>query len=165
VDRALPRPAVPSARSPRGLTEAVAHTVRVRRPRVDRTLLAANAILLLAIALHDLDHVRQARGVEGPVIAIGILGDVAILTSLTLAAIRHRAAPMAAVVVGFATAAGFVAVHLVPDWGPLADSYVQAPVDGLAWLAAIVPIPVALVLGFAGLNALRRAREPSVRPA
>jgi hypothetical protein len=41
---------------------------------------------------------------------------------------RHSAAPTGAILVGFTTAGGFLAVHVVPDWGPLADGYPEADV-------------------------------------
>ena len=111
--------------------------------------------LLTLVWLHDLDHVRQAREVEGGVGAIGLLGMTATILSLALAIARHRLAPLAGVVVGFGTAIGFVAVHLVPDWGPLSDGYPDLPVDGIAWAIAILPIPFAIWLGMSGVAAIR----------
>jgi hypothetical protein len=57
--------------------------------------------------------------------------------------------------VGFGTALGFLAVHIVPDWGPVSQGYPDLPADGLSWAAAIVPIFVAAWLGFVGLRAMR----------
>ena len=120
-----------------------------------RQLIWANFALLTLVWLHDLDHVRQAREVEGGVGAIGLLGMTVTLVSLALAVAGHRLAPLAAVVVGFGTALGFVAVHLIPDWGPLSDGYPDLPVDGISWAIAILPIPFAIWLGIRGLAARR----------
>jgi hypothetical protein len=127
-----------------------------------RRLIWVNMALLTLVWLHDLDHVRQVREVESAVGGIGLLGVVATITSLALAIAGHRLAPLAAVVVGFGTAIGFVLVHVLPDWGPLSDGYPDLAVDGISWAIAILPIPFALWLGFTGLSALRR---PAAAPA
>lgn len=120
-----------------------------------RRLVWANMALLSLVWLHDLDHVRQVREVEGGVGFIGLLGVVATIGATALAIAGHRLAPHAAVLVGFGTAIGFVAVHLVPDWGPLSDGYPGLGVDATSWAIAILPIPVALWLAATGLRALR----------
>jgi hypothetical protein len=122
-----------------------------------------NVLLLSFVWLHDLDHVRQAREVEGGVGGIGLLGVVATITSMSLAIAGHRLAPLAAVLVGFGTALGFVLVHLIPDWGPVSDGYPDIAVDGISWAIAVLPIPVALWLGFTGLSALRRPAATTAR--
>ena len=111
--------------------------------------------LTAATWLHDLDHVRQVREVEGPVALIGLLGVVSTLLALGLAIARHPLAPLAAIVVGFGTVVGFVGVHVLPDWGSLSDGYPDLPVDGISWTAAIVPIFIGLWVGIAGLRAAR----------
>jgi hypothetical protein len=120
--------------------------------------LAENLFLLATLALHDLDHVRQGREIEPGVVAIGILGDVVTIVSLVLAMMGSTLAPAAATLVGFGTAVGFVAVHVVPDWGPVSQGYPGTPVDGLSWIAAIVPIIPAVALGLTGLNSMRARR-------
>ncbi len=114
-----------------------------------------NVALTAAVWLHDLDHVRQVREVEGPVALIGLLGVVTTLLSLSLAIARHSLAPLASIVVGFGTVIGFVAVHVVPDWGPLSDGYPDISVDAISWVAAVIPILVGLWVGIAGLRATR----------
>jgi hypothetical protein len=123
--------------------------------RSPNRLLWPNLLLVATLLLHDLDHVRQGREIEPGVIGIGIFGDVIALASLALAITRHQLASPAAVLVGFGTALGFLAVHVVPDWGPLSQGYPDLPVDALSWAAATVPIFVAAWLGFAGLRAMR----------
>ncbi len=113
-------------------------------------------VALTAVAwFHDLDHARQVREVEGPVALLGLLGVVTTLFALGLAIARHPLAPLASIVVGFGSAIGFFAVHVLPDWGPLSDGYPDLPVDALSWIAAIVPIVVGLWVGVAGLRAVR----------
>jgi hypothetical protein len=118
-------------------------------------LVPPSATLLLLFLLHDLDHLRQARPVEGPVVAIGILGDVAAVVMLVLALRRSSLAPAAAVMVGFATALGFVAIHALPDWGPVADGYPGLGLDALSWGSVALGIAAGLWLGISGLRARR----------
>ncbi len=122
-----------------------------------------NVALTAAAWFHDLDHARQVREVEGPVALLGLLGVVTTLLALGLAIARHPLAPLASVVVGFGTIVGFVAVHLLPDWGPLSDGYPDIPVDAISWVAAIVPIVVGFWVGVAGLRAMRESAASRVR--
>ena len=105
--------------------------------------------------LHDLDHVRQIRDVEPGVGLIGLVGVIANLVALALVMGRHALAPLAAVVLGLGTAVGFLAVHVLPDWGPLSDGYPDLPVDATSWAIAILPIFIGLGLGVTGLAEMR----------
>jgi hypothetical protein len=123
-----------------------------------RQLTWAGLALLAAILLHDLDHLRQGRSIEPLVVGIGVLGDIAIITTVALVIRRHRLAPLAATLVGFANFFGFIAVHVVPDWGPLSDGYPGLPVDALSWAIVFAPMAAGLWLGLSGLSLLRRPR-------
>jgi hypothetical protein len=113
--------------------------------------------LLAAVVLHDLDHVRQGRSIEPLVVAIGVIGDIAVITMVALAIRDSRWAPHAAVVVGFGNVLGFIAVHVLPDWGPLSDGYPDLSIDGLSWAIVYIPMAAALWLGVSGLLGLRSA--------
>lgn len=121
----------------------------------------ASLALLAVVMLHDLDHIRQDRSIESLVVALGAVGDIAAITVVALVIRGSRLAPLAAVVVGFGTAIGFVLVHVIPDWGPLADGYPGLGVDGLSWAIVFVPMAVALWLGLAGRSQLRAKRRPA----
>jgi hypothetical protein len=69
--------------------------------------------------------------------------------------IHHSWAPAASFTVGFGTAIGFVAVHLIPRWGAFSDPYPDLPVDALSWASVGVSIAVGLAVGLAGLRAIR----------
>jgi hypothetical protein len=125
----------------------------------DQRLKWASFALLAAIVLHDLDHIRQDRSVEPLVVGIGIIGDIAIITLVVLVMRGHRLAPLAATVIGFANVLGFIAVHLVPDWGPLSDGYPDLPVDALSWVLAAIPMAAALWLALGGWVSLRATRR------
>ena len=128
-------------------------------PRTGARLKWASFALLTAVILHDLDHIRQGRSVEPLVVAIGVVGDIAVITMVALAIRGHRLAPLSAVVIGFANVVGFLAVHVVPDWGPLADGYPGLGADGVSWAIVFIPMAAALWLGIAGLSAFRSERR------
>jgi len=110
--------------------------------------------LLLA---HALDHaLRQEAAVPGGTSAAGAAGFAAVLLAFTLAAAGHSLAAPATTVVGFAIALGFLGVHVLPDWGLVSQPYPDIPVDGLSWVAMIVPAAAGMVLGGLGLSRLRR---------
>ena len=122
-----------------------------------KQLMWASLALLASIVLHDLDHLRQGRSVEPLVVGIGVLGDIAIITTVALVIRRHPLAPLAAILVGFANFFGFIAVHVLPDWGPLSDGYPGLPVDGLSWAIVFIPMAAGLWLGLSGLRSRRVA--------
>jgi hypothetical protein len=115
-------------------------------------LIIPTLVLIVAEAFHDLDHVRQGRAIEAPVILLGVVAYLAAFTVLVLAAFRHPFRFVAATVVGFGTAIGFVLVHVLPDWGPYADGYPDASVDVASWVVLGLDIAVALWVGLGGLR-------------
>ena len=125
------------------------------RTEASRPLLWPALALLASIVLHDLDHLRQGRSIEPLVVGIGVIGDVAILATVALVIRGHRLAPLAATLIGFANFFGFIAVHVVRDWGPLSDGYPGLPVDGLSWAIVFIPMAAGLWLGLAGLRERR----------
>jgi fatty acid desaturase len=137
----------------------VAQTILSRvSPRRSRRLVAGNALLLGFFVVHALDHaVRQESAVPPGTSAVGAVGLATVLLALGLAVVGHPLAAAATTFVGFATAIGFVVVHVVPDWGPFSQPYPDIPVDDLSWVAMIVPAVVGLVVGGLGLSRLRHA--------
>jgi hypothetical protein len=118
-------------------------------------LLVANIAFVAAVALHTSDHLRQARGVGAvppAVLAGGTLIVIMAVTTLVLTLRRHRAAALAATVVGFATAIGVTASHVLPTWSILSDSYLELALDGYSWAAALTEILAGAVLGFVALR-------------
>ncbi len=136
----------------------------MRSPVSRRQLPWAATALLAAIVLHDLDHARQGRSIEPPVVAIGVLGDIAIIATVAMVIRGHRLARLAATLVGFANFFGFIAIHVVPDWGPLSDGYPDLSVDAISWAIVFIPMAAALWLGLTGLSQLR-ARRGTAAPA
>jgi hypothetical protein len=123
------------------------------RPRL---LLPANLVLVALLLVHVLDHeLRQTASVPDAAGAAGLAGFAAALLALGLTAARSRLAAPATALVGFATAAGFLAVHVLPDWGPFSQPYPDIDVDAASWAAMLVPAAAAAAAGAIGLSRLR----------
>jgi len=138
--------------------------------KADGRLAAVAGLFVAANLLHTADHLRRGWGRpllgETPeVLAGGALISVAALVTLWLAVRRSPRAPVAAAVVGFASAVGIAAAHLTPPWGVLSDSFLVLRPDLLSWGAVLVETASAVLLGAAGLARLRPARSGLRRPA
>jgi hypothetical protein len=127
----------------------------------DVVLRLSAVVFVVALFVHGADHMR--RGMEVVSTTITVAGTLQTLLALLTAGLvfrRSRWAPLAAIVVGFASAVGFTVVHLLPNWfGPLSDSFINAPpearVMGFLWFAAIFEIVAGIAVGVAGLRAVR----------
>jgi hypothetical protein len=125
----------------------------------NRFLRVTAAIFAVAVVVHGADHVRRGIDVATAVVrnagAIQFaLGAVAVVLVFR----GHRWAPAVAVFVGFASAAGFGAAHLLPHWSAFSDPYtgsVVAPhVNAFSWFSALFEIAADIAFGMAGLSAL-----------
>lgn len=102
-------------------------------PRVRHRLVAMTGALATLTLVHDLDHIRQARGLPFELYGVAVLAVVTIGATLTLLLRHHRLAGTAAFAQGVATILGVGAVHVVPRWSPLTDPYSAAHADALSW--------------------------------
>jgi hypothetical protein len=124
-------------------------------------LVAVLALLLAMQVIHALDHtLRQTARVPTEASTLGTIGFVTTGAALVLALIGSRWAWAATALIAFGTFAGFVAVHVLPDWGPFSQPYADIPVDALSWVAMLVP---ALVAFGVGLHALRASAKTAQR--
>ncbi len=123
-------------------------------------LVGLSALLLGVSLLHDLDHVRQGRSLAAAVTWVGIVGLIQGLAAVGLSMSGHRFAAPFCAFVGFNTAAGLVAVHVLPRWSAFSDPYPAVHADLLSWLSVIVMIASGLGLGAAGLGHMRRRQFP-----
>ncbi|WP_309227043.1 MULTISPECIES: hypothetical protein [unclassified Mycolicibacterium] len=120
----------------------------------------AAGFFAVALLLHGADHLRRGMDVIPPAVMIGGTLQL-ILAAVTIALVvkRNQWAPHAAVGIGFVSAAGFTAAHLLPTWGFFSDSFLDAPpwarVTAFSWVTAIVEIGADLVFGVVGLAVLR----------
>ncbi len=125
----------------------------------------ASAVLVAATVLHDLDHVRQGRPLPRPVVGLGVAGLMAVSVACALALSRNRFAPAACAVVGFGTSIGVLAVHALPKWSALSDSYPDAGVDALAWLSVALMVVAATALAAASTATMLRWRSATGPPS
>lgn len=123
----------------------------------------AAAFFVAALLLHGADHLRRGMNVVRPAVMIGGTLQL-LLAAVTIALVitRNHWAPHAAVGIGFVSAVGFTAAHLLPTWGFFSDSFINPPawarVTAFSWVTAIVEILADLVFGVVGLWVLRARR-------
>jgi hypothetical protein len=91
-----------------------------------------------------------------------------VLAAVTVALVfrRHRLAPVAAIVVGFASAAGFAAAHLLPNWGEFSDAFTGSQtgpeLTAFSWFTALFEIVADIAFAWAGVVVLRRRATEAV---
>ncbi|WP_405138399.1 hypothetical protein [Nocardia sp. NBC_01388] len=135
----------------------------------DKQLRLVTAVFAVALLVHGSDHLRRGMSAtSSTVMTLGTAQLIFALATIVLVYRGHRWAAPAAVTVGFASAVGFILVHLFPDWfGPFSDSFINPPasahVIGFSWFAAIFEILADIALGIAGLRARRSERSAGHR--
>ncbi|MEZ0050332.1 hypothetical protein ABIA30_001330 [Mycobacterium sp. MAA66] len=136
---------------------------------VERIFRWAAALFVVALVLHGADHLRRGMDVVRPAVMVGgTLQLILAAATVALVITRNRWAPSAAVVIGFVSAVGFAAAHLLPTWGFFSDSFIDAPpwarVTAFSWVTAIVEIAADLIFGVVGVLVLRaRRRQTATR--
>ena len=133
-----------------------------------RPLLLTSGALILVNALHGTDHIRQGLGRLTAEVIVGGQGLLLLaLIPFALALRRHRAAPLAAALVGAWTALAVSASHLAPHWSAFSDPYLDNDLDALSWALMLSVIATAAVLAALGIAAAWRRgddRQPSASP-
>ena len=113
----------------------------------------------LGLALHTADHLRRGLDVLTPqVIWAGNLSTAVGITVAIMVILGHRYGPMLAAVTGVPVALGVAAVHLLPKWSALSDSFVNAHntgVSALSWTVVLIEIVGALAMGVVGYAIVR----------
>ena len=131
----------------------------------DRRLRWAAIFFAVALTTHTADHLRRGMDVVPPaVMTAGMIQGVAAAITVVLVFRGSRWAPHAAIVVGFASAGGFTAAHLLPTWGAFSDSFIDAaPAGGVtwfSWVTAVLEILANLVFGAVGVAVLAARNTP-----
>ncbi len=134
----------------------------------DRLLRATAVVFLVALLVHAADHLRRGFGVLTPTVFwAGNLQLTLAVIAVVLVFLGHRWAPAAAIAVGFPSAIGFTAAHVLPHWSTFSDSFTGAHpapgVTGFSWFAALFEISADLAFGFAGVHALRERTAAPTR--
>jgi hypothetical protein len=139
----------------------------------ERALWYAAIFFAIGFAIHNGDHIRRgATSVTTELFWAGNAAAVVSVAAIVLVLTRHRLAALVAVWAGFPLAIGFAAAHVLPTWSALSDSFVDGHVSAFSWVAALLEIAGALVLGVAGLYVLRhqqlgigRAASEAISPS
>ena len=125
------------------------------------------ALFAGAVALHTVDHLRRGMDIVPPAVMVaGMVQLIFAVATVGLAFLGNRWAPHAAIAVGFASAVGFTAAHLLPTWGFFSDSFINAPpsarVTWFSWVSAIAEIVADVIFGVVGVLVLRARRRTTV---
>jgi hypothetical protein len=146
-------------------------TDQLARPPRDweRNFRWAAVVFGVAVALHGVDHVRRGMDALPPAVMIaGMVQLVLAAVTIGLVFARSRWAPYAATVIGFVSAVGFTAAHLLPTWGFFSDSFINAPpaarVTTFSWVTALLEIAADVAFGVVGVAVLRARRRVAVSP-
>lgn len=124
----------------------------------NRSLTWAMIAFTVALAGHGIDHQLRGMTASPPAVMVGgTIQGAFVVTALVLVLRHHRWAPVAAILVGFGSAALFSYAHVLPNFLPaLQDSYTTGPrvnVTWFSWLTAVGEIGCGLVLGCIGMRA------------
>ena len=120
-----------------------------------RRLVGICALLGILTVGHDVDHVRQGRGLPFVLYLVAVGALVSIATTLVVL-VRYRAwSRPVAMAQGITTVVGVGVVHVAPEWSKLADSYAAAGVDALSWL-----IILAMILAGFALTIVAASADP-----
>ncbi|HSH59486.1 MAG TPA: hypothetical protein VK988_07570 [Acidimicrobiales bacterium] len=104
--------------------------------------------------IHDLDHLRQGRGLPSELYAVAVLALLSTTTTLVMLTRRHPLSGLAALIVGFATVFGVAAVHVAPRRSLFSDSYAAAGADAVFWGITVLMMLAGLSLAVRGLQAI-----------
>ena len=146
---------------------AVERSLRLRRSDDEQSpeqLLRRIAVVFaVAVAVHGADHARRGLDViTKQVMWAGTVQFALAAVAVVLVFSRHHWA-LAAIAIGFSSALGFTAAHLLPHWGSFSDSFagsrVAPNVTALSWATAVFEIGADTALGWAGVRVLGTNRE------
>jgi len=140
------------------MSRAIGHRSDARAGSLAREpLVLGSGALILVNALHGADHIRQGLGRLTPEVIVGGQGLLLLaLIPFVLALLRHRTAPLVAVLVGSWTVIAVAASHLAPHWSAFSDPYFDNHLDALSWALMLSVIATAAVLAAVGMSSTRR---------
>jgi hypothetical protein len=132
----------------------------------DHAFRTAAVVFAVAVALHAADHLRRGMDIVPPAVMVAGMVQIVLAAATVVLVFRgSRWAPQAAIVVGFVSAVGFTAAHLLPTWGFFSDSFIHAPpyarVTWFSWVTAICEIAADIAFGLVGIAVLRARRSRS----
>jgi len=125
--------------------------------RAERLLRITAVVFAVAVVVHGADHLRRGPDAVTEVVrGAGAIQFVLGAVAVVLVFRRHQLAPTMAVYVGFISALGFAAAHLLPQWSAFSDPFtgsaVAPGVTAFSWFAALFEIGADIAFGVAGLR-------------
>ena len=133
------------------------HLKTTGSPREDQVLRYVALLFAAGLLVHSADHWRRGfNGLTPEVFWAGMALSILAAIAITLALMTHRLAPILAIAVGFPTALGVAASHLLPRWSSFSDAFPGSGVGALSYAAVLFEISSALALGAAGAYVLYR---------
>ena len=128
--------------------------------KAERRLRGTAVVFAIAVGVHGADHVRRGTDVVTDVVrGAGATQAVLVALAVVLVFRRHRLAPLVALIVGFVSAIGFSAAHLLPQWSAFSDPFtgtaVAPGVTAFSWFSAAFEIVAGLAFGIAGLQLMK----------
>ena len=128
-------------------------------PPAEQVLRRSAVVFMVAVTVHGADHLR--RGIDvvtTQVLSAGTIQFLLAVVALVLVFRRHPWAPAFAIALGFQSAIGFTAAHVLPHWSSFSDPFtgsrVAPNVTALSWATAVFEIGADLAFGWAGVRAL-----------
>ena len=130
----------------------------------EQVLRRSAVVFMVAVTVHGADHVR--RGIDvvtTQVLSAGTIQYLLAVVAVVLVFRRHPWAPAFAIALGFQSAIGFTAAHVLPHWSAFSDpftgSHVAPNVTALSWVTAVFEIGADLAFGYAGVRAVGIYRD------
>lgn len=117
-----------------------------RSARGEEHLVAVTALLAGLTVVHDLDHLRQGRGLPAVLYLVAVAALASLAVTLIVLVRHPRSARPVAVAQGVATVVGVGIVHVAPDWSSFTDSYSAARADLVSWTIVIAMVVLGAVL-------------------
>ena len=123
-----------------------------------RALRISAGVYAFGLVVHTFDHFRRGLDASSPqVLWAGNLSTLLGVIAIVLVFGGHRWAPAVAAITGIPVTVGVAAVHLLPSWSALSDSFPDGGhgISALSWIVVSIEIVGALAMGIAGLFAWR----------
>jgi hypothetical protein len=129
--------------------------------RASRSLVVWSAVLLVALAAHDLSHALD-DGLETPLNQLALIAvpqwlALGVMMTIIVRAERARAAA-AALLLGIGVTLGFAAIHLLPF---STASYWDLHPSLVSWMVAWLPAALGLWVAALGWSELRPLAAPA----
>jgi hypothetical protein len=125
-----------------------------------------NLLVFALLVAHTLDHAvnQPQRDLPATGGVIALLGFLILAASATLAVRRSPLAPAASAVAGTVTAAGFVAIHVLPQWSSaISDPYWDFSANAISWVLLVAPLLASIALAIAGARGAREEQTMDAR--